>query len=140
MEGQFGILDGMFLEGVEIPDRLVSEHNEGSLLLFVGAGASVDEPSGLPTFYGLTKQLAEDSHKQPPREGEALDKALGSLSKRGVDVHYKVREIIGNPASKPNEMHRAVADLALASPNPKIITTNYDRHLSTCLVCKFRSH
>ncbi|MCY4495631.1 MAG: hypothetical protein OXB92_17445 [Acidimicrobiaceae bacterium] len=67
-------------------------------MLFIGAGASVDEPSGLPTFRGLVKRLAEDSQKQPPAEGEPLDKALGSLKRSGVDVHLKVREIIGNPA------------------------------------------
>ena len=123
----------MWLEGVEIPERLVSAHTNGDLVLFVGAGASVDEPSGLPTFHGLAKRLAEDSQKQPPADGEALDKALGSLKMSGVDVHLKVREIIGDPASKPNELHRAIGSLALASPKPKIITTNYDRHLSECL-------
>ena len=133
LDVQYGILDGVWLEGVDIPERLVSAHTGGRLVLFVGAGASVDEPSGLPTFYELAKQLAEESHKHPPAEGEALDKALGSLWKGGVDVHLKVREVIGDPASKPNELHHAMARLALASHNPKIITTNYDRHLSACL-------
>lgn len=128
-----GILDGMWLESVEIPERLVSAHTDGNLVLFVGAGASVDEPSGLPTFHGLAKRLAEDSQRQPPADVEALDKALGSLKMSGVDVHLKVREIIGDPASKPNELHQAIGSLALASPKPRIITTNYDRHLSECL-------
>ena len=130
---QCGILDGVWLEGVDIPEKLVSAHTEGRLVLFVGAGASVDEPSGLPDFNELTKRLAEESQEQPPAEGEALDKALGSLQKSGVDVHLKVHEIIGDSASKPNELHQALASLALASPKPKIITTNYDRHLSDCL-------
>ena len=133
------ILEGMWLDGVEIPQELVSAHTDGNLVLFVGAGASMDEPSGLPNFRGLAKRLAEDSQKQPPAEGEPLDKALGSLKRSGVDVHLKVREIIGTSESEPNELHKAIANLALASPlaraspKPKIITTNYDRHLSKCL-------
>ena len=123
----------MWLDGVELPQQLVSAHTVGNLVLFVGAGASVDEPSGLPTFRGLVKRLAEDSQKQPPAEGEPLDKVLGSLKRCGVDVHLKVREIIRNPESEPNELHKAIALLALASPKAKIITTNYDRHLSKCL-------
>ncbi len=42
---------------VEIPDALISSHAEGQLVLFVGAGASVDSPSELPTFKELTEQL-----------------------------------------------------------------------------------
>ena len=127
------ILDGMWLDGVEIPQELVSAHTDGNLVLFVGAGASVDKPSGLPTFRGLAKRLAEDSQMQPPPEGHALDKALGSLKRSEVDVHLKVWEIIGTSESEPNELHKAIARLALASPKPRIITTNYDRHLSKCL-------
>ena len=127
------ILGGMWLDSVEIPQKLVSAHTDGNLVLFVGAGASVDKPSDLPTFRELAERLAEDSQKQTPADGQALDKEFGSLKKSGVDVHLKVRDIIGTSESEPNELHKAIANLALASPKPRIITTNYDRHLSKCL-------
>ena len=126
----FGLGDDV---GVELPPELVSAHAEGSLVLFVGAGASVDPPSCLPTFEELTGKLLEESHLPPPRDDLALERQLGDLDRNGVDVHLRVSEIIGSPDSRPNTLHRAMASLALASPEPRLVTTNYDRHLSACL-------
>lgn len=125
----FGLSDG---ESVEVPDELISAHAEGRLVLFVGAGASVDPPSGLPTFGELAEKLCEESQEPLPGKGEALDKKLGHLKEKGVDVHQRVKGIISNPESKPNDLHRAIANLATAK-QPRIVTTNYDRHLSTRL-------
>lgn len=119
-------------EGVEIPEELVSAHAEGRLVLFVGAGASVDPPSGLPTFQELTGRLCEDSQESLPADGVALDKELGDLERNGVDVHQRVKDIIDNPESRPNDLHKAIAGLA-STKRPRIVTTNYDRHLSACL-------
>ncbi len=126
----FGLGDDV---GVELPPELVSAHAEGSLVLFVGAGASVDPPSCLPTFEELTGKLLEESHLPPPRDDLALERQLGDLDRNGVDVHLRVSEIIRSPDSQPNTLHRAIAGLALASPEPRVVTTNYDRHLSACL-------
>lgn len=125
----FGLANG---QEVEVPDELISAHAEGRLVLFVGAGASVNPPSGLPTFRELTERLCEESREPPPADGVALDKVLGDLGKKGVDVHQRVKDIIGSPESKPNELHRAIANLVTAK-QLRIVTTNYDRHLSTCL-------
>lgn len=126
----FGLGDDV---GVELPPELVSAHAEGSLVMFVGAGASVDPPSCLPTFEELTGKLLEESHLPPPRDDLALERQLGDLDRNGVDVHLRVSEIIGSPNSQPNTLHMAIAGLALASPEPRLVTTNYDRHLSACL-------
>jgi len=48
-------------------------------------------------------------------------------------VQLRVREIIGCPTSKPNSLHRAIIDLAISSGRPRVVTTNYDRHLSACI-------
>jgi len=125
----FGLSHG---QEVEIPNKLISAHAEGRLVLFVGAGASVDPPSGLPTFQELTKRLFEESHEPPPEDGTALDKALGDLKNKGVDVHQRVKTIVSSPESKPNDLHKAIAELASVG-EPRIVTTNYDRHLSACL-------
>ncbi len=126
----FGLGDDV---GVELPPELVSAHAEGSLVMFVGAGASVDPPSCLPTFEELTGKLLEESHLPPPRDDLALERQLGDLDRNGVNVHLRVSEIIGSPNSQPNTLHMAIAGLALASPEPRLVTTNYDRHLSACL-------
>ncbi len=125
----FGLSGG---QEVEIPSELVSAHSEGRLVLFVGAGASVDPPSGLPTFRKLAERLCEESQELPPEDGVAIDKVLGNLKGKGVDVHQRVKAIIDNDESSPNDLHKAIADLA-AAKRPRIITTNYDRHLSTSL-------
>ena len=117
---------------MQVPEELISAQAEGRLVLFVGAGASVDSPSGLPTFQELTERLCEQSQEPLPTDGAALEKVLGLLEKKGVDVHQRVKGIIGNPDSVPNELHRAIAGLASAEKT-RIVTTNYDRHLSTCL-------
>ncbi len=125
----FGLSDD---RGVEVPDKLISAHSDGRLVLFVGAGASVNSPSGLPMFQGLAERLCEESQEPPPVHGVALDKVLGDLERKGVDVHQRVKDIIRNPGSEPNDLHRAIAGLASAEKH-RIVTTNYDRHLSTCL-------
>ena len=118
--------------GVEVPDGLISAHSDGRLVLFVGAGASVDPPSSLPTFRGLTERLCKESQEPQPGDGAVLDKVLGDLKLQRVDVHQRVKDVIGHPGSKPNELHQAIAELASAK-KPRIVTTNYDRHLSACL-------
>ncbi|BAP35762.1 SIR2 family protein [Acinetobacter guillouiae] len=46
--------------GPNIPNELIEAQKKGELLFFCGAGVSV--PAGLPTFYSLTKQVAERLH------------------------------------------------------------------------------
>ena len=46
-------------EDVVLPRDLITAHRKGDLVIFVGAGASVDPPSRLPLFKELTRRLAE---------------------------------------------------------------------------------
>lgn len=46
--------------GPNIPNELIEAQKNGELLFFCGAGVSV--PAGLPTFYSLTKKVAEELH------------------------------------------------------------------------------
>lgn len=145
----------MRLGGVDIPYELLEAHRDGSLVLFVGAGVSVDSPSCLPLFLDMSIRIAKQAYHPAPVDsgtdldvlmgrlkdlptkeeqqrllrGTALDVLLGKLNDRGVDVHGQVRRIIGRNGSAPNELHRTVVDLACKSTTPRIITTNYDLHL-----------
>ncbi len=119
---------------VDLPDDLVSAHTDGRLVLFVGAGASVPKPSNLPTFRALAKQIADDSCV--PYTESDLDKPdelLGRIDSRNVDVHLRVRDLIGSADSQPNQLHEAIIDLASAYSACRVVTTNYDRHLSGLL-------
>jgi hypothetical protein len=124
----------VWIRGVEIPGKLVQAHREGRLVLFVGAGASVDPPSSLPTFGQLAAEIVEQSRVDPLKLSAALDVRLGELDEWfSVDVHARVAQRIGDPASQPNGLHRAIAALAVSGSPVRIVTTNYDTHLSTAL-------
>lgn len=125
----------MWIRDADIPEHLIEAQRSGSLVVFVGAGASVAPASSLPTFRRLAASIAEESNV--PVTDEKLDepdRLLGDLREQhDVDVHLRVAHHIDAPASTPNSLHQAVASLA-ATPGPvRIVTTNYDRHLSTAL-------
>lgn len=120
----------MKLGGVDVPYELLAAHRNGSLVLFVGAGASVDPPSCLPLFLDMSRHIAEQAHYNALiDENTPLDVLLGRLNDRGVGVHAQVRRIIDRDDSEPNELHRTIVDLAYKSAIPRIVTTNYDLHL-----------
>ena len=119
----------MWISDVDIPEELVRAARSGSLVLFVGAGASRDAPASLPSFTGLTTQIADEAGV-PQLDGESSDVFLGRLDDSRVDVHERVRAHIDPPGSRPNALHKAIFELALATPVPRIVTTNYDTHLS----------
>lgn len=48
-------MDKMHLtEDVALPRDLITAHSEGDLVIFAGAGVSVDPPACLPSFKELT--------------------------------------------------------------------------------------
>ncbi|PWR11822.1 hypothetical protein DKT69_25670 [Micromonospora sicca] len=125
----------MWIREVDIPAVLVNEFRAGNLVLFVGAGASVDPPARLPSFVGLTRQIAVDA-RQDFDEAELQrhpDVLLGRIEDRAVDVHHIIKTIIGDAASEPNDLHRAIARIAASGSPVRIVTTNYDLHLSAAL-------
>lgn len=115
---------------VDLPPELIAAQQRGDLVVFVGAGASMDAPSSLPSFAGLTKRIATDAGVEPPSASVPLDEFLGDLD-GPVDVHHRVHDIISNPASEPNDLHRALVRLPRDDSDVRIVTTNYDLHLST---------
>ena len=122
----------MWIRDVDFPADLVGAHRAGELVIFVGAGASVAPPSDLPTFGRLTDDIASESGIE--RRGEPEDRFLGVLKDRhDVDVHARVAAKIGKGSSRPNKLHEAVIALATSGPVARIVTTNYDTHLSTVL-------
>jgi hypothetical protein len=121
---------------VEIPDDLVEAQQKGELVLFVGAGASVGAPSNLPSFWRLAETIRGESELGPiigSLEGQALDEVLDKVDQDyDVDVHLRAAKLLSPAASAPNGLHRAIGDLA-SSTCVRIVTTNYDRHLSAAL-------
>lgn len=126
----------MWITGdVDLPDEILDAHERGDLVFFIGAGASLASPSNLPLFDGLAKALARRAAHPFSRRG-GLDFFVGSLESLpgGFDAHHHAREIIANPKSKFNALHSAIVDLAGVGGDFRVVTTNYDDHLSTAAV------
>ena len=125
----------MLIRNTQIPSELVLAHREGRLVFFVGAGASLDSPADLPTFKEMVIRIGNESVLSIPEgQEEHLDRILGDWDVNGIkdkiDVHQRVKDIIGAPSSEPNKLHMAIAKLASSYKKPRVVTTNYDRHLS----------
>ena len=102
-------------------------------MLFVGAGASVDPPSILPLFAEMAEQVAEMVGAGPAGPDSSTPEArLEEIASGGSDVHAIVGRIISRSPG-PNPTHAAVTALARSGGSVRIVTTNYDRHLSACL-------
>ena len=125
---------GMWFGNVDFPVPLVEAHRDGSLVLFVGAGASKAWPSDLPNFWDLAKGIAGQLH-QPWSDSDAdhVEAFLGKLDGLDdVDVHQLVAHRIRRSPG-PNRLHRRIAALADSAGRLRIVTTNFDRHLTTAL-------
>lgn len=115
---------------VELPPQLITAQQRGEVVLFVGAGASMANPSSLPSFGGLTDRIAGQAGLASPSDAQSLDQFLGDLAEQ-IGVHQRVHDIISNAQSSPNNLHRALVRLPKEAAQARIVTTNYDLHLST---------
>ena len=66
-------------------------------------------------------------------DNHRLDEVLGRIADdNGVDVHDRIHDLTSRKGSRPSPVHKAIVELASAS-TIRIVTTNYDHHLSTLL-------
>lgn len=134
-------MDKMHLtEDVALPRDLITAHSEGDLVIFAGAGVSVDPPACLPSFKELTRRLAEmasipfeeaveDNGKKVPQEPREYDRFLGAMPK-DFDLRRHALGLVSPPDSRPNQTHEAIMRLSAAYRDPRVVTTNYDNHLA----------
>src|SRR3954451_20475472 len=123
----------MLFGGINIPEPVLTAHEEGRLVIFTGAGVSMSPPSNLPNFLGLAEQIGKKlQSKEDPRSPawiHQLDAYLGSLDDEDkYDIHRLALGIVTDPESEPNANHDALARIA-ANGTARVITTNYDLHL-----------
>jgi hypothetical protein len=114
---------------VDLPDKVVDAHAKDRLVFFVGAGASMDPPSSLPSFKKLAEELADAAHVSFNPD-IPIDLSLGSMPPN-FDTHAHAHRIVTRPDSVPNPTHTAIVRVASAIGPARIVTTNFDDHLST---------
>lgn len=122
-----------FHEGIDLPDEVLEAHATGNLVFFVGAGASMSPPSNLPSFTQLAEQLGELARIPfSDHYRDKIDTFIGSLPSGpgGFDAHRHAAALLQREESKPNDVHRALVRLATSGPAVRIVTTNFDEHLS----------
>jgi hypothetical protein len=88
-------------------------------------------PSNLPSFRELARLIAAAA-RVPFSEDTALDLFLGSMP-ADFETHAQALRIINHPDSDFNPTHSALVRLASATGAPRIVTTNFDTHLTAAM-------
>jgi len=125
----------MRINSVDFPDSLFRAQKDSSLVVFAGAGVSRPAPSNFPDFPLLAEQVAAGVLKR--ENDEPVDRFLGKLKDKGVEVHDKVRRILSDPTSKPNPVHIDLLRLFENTDGLRLVTTNFDLHFSSAAADRF---
>jgi hypothetical protein len=116
---------------VNLPEALVSAHRARRLVIFAGAGISMGAPSNLPDFGRLADLISGGTLRRTP--DEPLDLFLGKLQSKNIEIQARARTFIGDPLSTLSPIHTALADLFSSAATVRMVTTNFDNHLSTAV-------
>jgi hypothetical protein len=128
----------MLVHGINLPEELLRAQAAGELVVFIGAGVSAPSPSSLPLFDELARQVGEGTGLQRG-ESESVDRYFGRLKLAGVQVHKAVARVLLNSTSRPHELHTLLTKLFPDGSPVRLVTTNFDKHLSTTLEEQFGS-
>lgn len=116
----------MIINGINFPKEILKSIHNGSLVVFAGAGVSIDSPTSLPDFIGLAKLIARQSGRIFNSKEDKVEEFLGDLQRDGIKVKELVAKNLekGNP--KPNKFHFNILNLFHDSNSVRIVTTNQD--------------
>ncbi len=128
------------MNGPNIPDQLLQEHEDGNVVFFCGAGISM--PAGLPSFKELVNKILKNLNYQKSAvlqkaiKSKQYDQVLNLLEqeieggrKEGL-VRQELLEILKPDYSKPKAKATHQALLTLGKTREglvHLISTNFDR-------------
>lgn len=113
-----------------LPDEVLNARKNNSLVIFTGAGVSKPQPSNLPLF-GELVQLLVDGTQYASVVKLPFDRFLGNVEENGaINIRQRVAEILGDPQSQPNELHKNIPKIFTSPDQIRIVTTNFDRHFT----------
>ncbi len=116
----------MQINGIDIPDVLTTAIEEDRLVVFAGAGVSMQPPDPLPDFTQLIDSLARtssvDGQVTPRFEGERYESYLGRIG-NPTQLKRDCAHIMG--AGRASELHANIVRL-FEGGVARIVTTNYD--------------
>lgn len=116
----------MRIQGVEIPDVLTEAIEEDRLVIFTGAGVSMQPPDPLPDFTelieGLAHTVSADGNVPQRYESERYESYLGRIGNPRV-LKERCAKIMGE--GEPSTLHTNILRM-FEGAQPRIVTTNYD--------------
>lgn len=116
----------MIIGGINIPDPLLESQEEGTLVIFVGAGVS--QPR-IPNFKELSKHIAR-YHRLRHKRGESWEHYLGRLESDGLKVKKIAADIIRKRVKKPSPRHINILRLFPSTDQIRLVSTNFDPFLT----------
>ncbi len=132
----------MIFHDVKLPNSVSIAMQTRELVIFVGAGISYPPPSSFPLFYGLVKQVGKEFGLEANLE-EFKDnepQKLEEWKQAGHKVHAAVAKILRDQNSKPTQLHFNLIKVFPDIKSLRIVTTNFDNHLSTAAKVVFGSN
>lgn len=125
-------------KGPIVPEELVQELEDDRVVLFCGAGISMD--AGLPSYVGLVEAVYEQLHVHLPSKRDRVwewpDRMLGDLEIRSQpgQVRTAVRMLI-DKAPTSLTYHKALLRLARLNrcSGLRLVTTNFDTYFEQAL-------
>lgn len=110
---------------IDFDDCILDALRDGRLVVFAGAGVSMGSPSNLSSFWNLASDIAQGTGFVP---SEPLDRFLGKLQHRNVNVHERAAHLLSPADSIPNALHYDLLRLFRTADRVRLVTTNFDLH------------
>ena len=133
-------------DDIDLPEQLLEALTSDRLVVFVGAGASMQaykaQPldTWYPGFKALAGTIAQRLYRsiteteQRHLDNGYVDRLLGEWDDEKCDVRSQAAIILqANETGQRLDLHRAIIRLFSATPTPRIVTTNFDRLLIRAL-------
>ena len=115
----------MRLGEIEFPDKLLDALHNRKLVIFAGAGVSMDEPANLKGFADFAKEIARGSGETKSSD-ETEDQFLGRLQYRKNRVHKRAARILSQNNPQPTGLHYNLLKVFSESSHVRVVTTNFD--------------
>ena len=115
----------MKVNQIDFPRPLLDALKDNRLVVFAGAGVSIPEPAGLPSFRQLAEEIARGSGETAGQD-EAEDRFLGRLHDKGQQVHFQATQILQEKSPRPSCLHHDLTALYRNLESLRIVTTNFD--------------
>ena len=128
----------MKISGIDFPKPLLNALRSNQLVVFAGAGVSIPQPAGLPTFRQLAEAVALGSGDTLEKD-EPEDRFLGRLAHKGQQIHLQAAQELQKNAPKPTNLHSDLTALYPTLDSLRIVTTNFDTLFESAAKAKFEA-